>query len=74
VTTKRSAEDEAQRRVLADLNGKLFATVPETSVVFRSDERAIRRAIEAGEIPATRTGRVWRVPVKWIREAAGLGA
>jgi excisionase family DNA binding protein len=62
------------RQVLDDLDGRIFATVPETSVVFRSDERSIRRAIAAGEIPATRTGRVWRVPVAWIREQAGLAS
>jgi hypothetical protein len=64
--------EERQRQVLRDLDGRLFASVPETAVVLRADERAIRRAIVAGEIPATPVGRVWRVPVKWLREAAGL--
>ena len=42
----------AARDVLAALDGKLFATVPEAAVVLRSDERSVRRAIAAGNIPA----------------------
>ncbi len=63
---------EAQRQVLADLDGRLFASVPEASVVLRSDPRAVRRGIAAGDIPATAVGRVWRVPVSWLRQVAGL--
>jgi excisionase family DNA binding protein len=70
VTIKVSAEAQAQ--VLADLDGRLFASVPETAVVLRSDQRTVRRSIEAGDIPATAVGRVWRVPVSWLRKAAGL--
>jgi excisionase family DNA binding protein len=70
VTVKVSAD--AQRQVLADLDGRLFASVPETAMVLRSDQRSVRRAIAAGEIPATAVGRVWRVPVAWLRRAAGL--
>lgn len=70
MTVKVSAD--AQRQVLADLDGRLFASVPETAMVLRSDQRSVRRAIAAGEIPATAVGRVWRVPVAWLRRAAGL--
>lgn len=59
---------------IKDLDGRLFATVPETADITRYDPRTIRRAIEAGEIPATRAGATWRIPVAWIREQAGLGA
>ena len=48
---QRHASKQA-REVLADLEGKLFATVPEVAVILRSDVRSIRRAIAAGEIPA----------------------
>jgi excisionase family DNA binding protein len=72
IRSGRSAPLERQQQVLADLEGRLFATVPETSVVLRADEPAVRRMIAAGDIPATRVGRVWRVPVSWIRTAAGL--
>ena len=70
MTVKVSAD--AQRQVLADLDGRLFASVPETAAVLRSDQRSVRRAIAAGDIPATRVGPVWRVPVTWLRRAAGL--
>jgi hypothetical protein len=70
VTVKVSAD--AQRQVLADLEGRLFASVPETATVLRSDQRAVRSAIAAGDIPAIPVGRVWRVPVSWLRKAAGL--
>ena len=63
---------ETQRQVLADLSGRLFASVPEAAIVLRSDQRAVRRGIAAGDIPATAVGRVWRVPVSWLRQVAGL--
>jgi excisionase family DNA binding protein len=62
---------EAPGNVLA-LKGKLFATVPEVAAVLRSDVRSVRRAIAAGEIPGIRVGPCWRVPVTWLRHAAGL--
>ena len=58
--------------VLAGLEGKLFATVPEVAVILRSDVRSIRRAIAAGEIPAQPVGRRKLVPVPWVRQAACL--
>ena len=61
-----------QRDVLADLAGQLFADVPETAEVLRIDQRTVRRSIEAGDIPAIRTGQRWRVPTSWLRQAAGL--
>ena len=54
--------------------GRLFATAPETAQVLRSDERTVRRALEAGQIPGFRVGVTWRVPVAWLREHAGLGS
>jgi hypothetical protein len=63
---------EALRR----LDGRLFASVPETSAIFGYDRqgRTVRKGIEAGEIPAIRVGNTWRVPVVWIREQVRLGA
>lgn len=55
------------------LKGKLFATTTEASAVLRYDHRTIRKAIEAGEIPAVRVGSTWRIPTAWIREQARLG-
>lgn len=57
---------------IADLDGQLFADVPEVAQLLRNDERTIRRAIERGEIPAIRTGKRWRVPTAWLRRVAGL--
>lgn len=55
------------------LDGKLFATTTETAAVLRYDARTLRKAIEAGEVPAVRAGVTYRVPVAWIREQARLG-
>jgi len=53
--------------------GRLFLDVPELARIFRHDQRTIRRGCESGEIPAVRVGSRWRIPVEWVREAAGLG-
>jgi excisionase family DNA binding protein len=58
---------------LEDLADRDFAVVPEVSVILRVDPRTIRRHIANGTIPATRVGAEWRVPVRWLREAAGAG-
>jgi hypothetical protein len=60
------------REVLADLEGKLFATVAEVAVILRSDVRSIRRAIAAGAIPAQPVWPRKLVPVPWVRQAARL--
>jgi len=62
------------REVLAELEGKLFATVPEAAVVLRSDVRSVRRSIAAGDIPAVPVGPRKLVPVTWLRQAAGISA
>jgi hypothetical protein len=54
------------------LDGRLFVSVPEAAAVLRSDPRSVRRAIAAGDIPATRVGPRSLVPVEWLRKAAGL--
>ena len=56
--------------------GRLFLSVPEASAILGVDRegRTVRKAIEAGEIPAIRVGPQWRIPVAWIREQARLGA
>jgi excisionase family DNA binding protein len=60
-------------RTLDEILDGLFADVPETAAVLRYDARTVRRAIEAGEIPAVRAGERWRVPTSWLREQARLG-
>jgi excisionase family DNA binding protein len=54
--------------------GRLFAKVPEAAELLRMDERTVRRALVAGQIPGFRVGATWRVPVAWLREQAGLGS
>ena len=58
---------------LGRLDGKLFATTSEAGAVLRYDHRTVRKAIEAGQIPAIKYGSTWRIPVAWIREQAALG-
>jgi excisionase family DNA binding protein len=55
----------------AAVAGRLFATVPEAAAILRYDVRTVRRGIAAGEIPATKAGSTYRVPVSWLRKQAG---
>jgi excisionase family DNA binding protein len=55
---------------LDDLHGRSFATAPETADILGYDVRTVRRAIEAGDIPAVRAGSTYRIPVSWLRSAA----
>lgn len=59
---------------LDDLAGRLFAGVPEVAEIIGADERTIRRAIAAGEIPGHRVGTKYMIPVAWLRELAGSPA
>ena len=59
---------------LADLDGCLFATVPEAAAILRYDVRTVRRAIANGEIPAVKAGATYRIPVGWLRAQALEGA
>ena len=58
--------------VLAALEGKLFATVPEAAVVLRSDERSVRRSIEAGDIPLSAGRGAQARAGRLAAQAAGL--
>jgi excisionase family DNA binding protein len=62
------------REALDRVKTKLFATSTEAAVILDIDCRTLRSAIERGEIPATRAGATWRVPVSWLCEQARLGA
>ena len=52
--------------------GRLFLSVPEASVILGLDRecRTVRKAIEAGEIPATRVGQAVEDPRR-VDTAAG---
>lgn len=59
---------------LDDLTGRLFANVPEVASILGVDERTIRRAIKAREIPGHRVGTKYVIPVSWLRAIAGSPA
>jgi excisionase family DNA binding protein len=54
-----------------DLTHRHFASAPEAAAFLGVDIRTLRRAIQAGQIPATRVGVTWRVPTAWLMETAG---
>jgi excisionase family DNA binding protein len=56
---------------LDDLGDRIFAYVPEVADITGLDERTIRKAAAAGEIPAHRIGAKWMIPTAWLREQAG---
>ena len=56
---------------LDELDGRLFADVPEVASITGRDERTIRKAAAAGEIPSTKVGNKYMIPVAWLREQAG---
>jgi excisionase family DNA binding protein len=56
---------------LDDLDGQLFADVPQVASILGLDERTVRKAAAAGEIPANRVGNKWVIPTAWLREQAG---
>jgi excisionase family DNA binding protein len=56
---------------LDELDGRLFADVPEVAEITGLDPRTIRRAAEAKEIPAHKVGTKWMIPTSWLREQAG---
>ena len=45
-----------------------FLTVAEVAAVMRVSKMTVYRMIHAGELPAVRTGRTFRVPAKSVRE------
>jgi excisionase family DNA binding protein len=73
VPTKPVTWNPSAHAALDRLKDKLFATTTETAAVLRYDHRTVRKAIEAGEIPAVKYGATWRVPTAWLREQASLG-
>ncbi|SRR5579875_1531656 len=56
---------------LADLDGRLFADVPEAAAILGCDERTLRKDIREGRIPHVKTGSRYRVKVEWLRQQAG---
>jgi excisionase family DNA binding protein len=59
-----------KKTTLADLDGRTFARVWEAASILEADQRTVLAMLTAGEIPGTRVGAQWRVPVAWLRTAA----
>jgi excisionase family DNA binding protein len=55
---------------LADLDGRTFARVWEAAQILEADQRTVLSLLAEGEIPGTRLGAQWRIPVAWLRTAA----
>lgn len=56
------------------MSARLFWTVAEFAQLLRVDRRSVIRSIHAGEIPATRVGRVHRIPATWVeQQIQGIG-
>jgi excisionase family DNA binding protein len=51
-------------------DGRLFATPAEAAVILRRDVRTIYAGLERGEIPNTRVGQRFQIPVAWLRRQA----
>jgi excisionase family DNA binding protein len=50
--------------------GRNFAEVWEVASIMRCDRRTVRTAISLGEIPATKAGVRYKIPVSWLRQQA----
>ena len=71
--TKPTTWEPSSQAALERLADKLFATTTEVGAVLRYNHRTVRKAIEAGEIPAVKFGSTWRIPTEWLRRQASLG-
>ncbi|MDO5700252.1 MAG: helix-turn-helix domain-containing protein [Bowdeniella nasicola] len=62
---------------MAQLEGKpRFVTVAEVAALMRVSRMTVYRMVHAGELPAVRMGRSYRVPLAAVEEliAEGLGS
>ena len=50
---------------------KEFLTLTEFSRLVGSDRRTVRKAIQEGSIPAIHFGKVYRIPVAYVKEKLG---
>lgn len=57
---------------LDDLGDRLFADIPQAASILGRDERTVRHAAAAGEIPATKVGTKWMIQTAWLRQQAGI--
>lgn len=53
-------------------DGRLFATPAEVAAIMDRDIRTVYGALERGEVPSTRMGQRYSIPVAWLRQASGV--
>jgi excisionase family DNA binding protein len=56
-----------------DLSDVRFLTVAEVADMMRVSTMTVYRMVKAGELPAVRFGRSYRIPESAVAEAIGLG-
>lgn len=55
------------QKLLTELAIRAFFSVPEAARLIGCDERTLRKACAAGQVPGTRLGAKWLVPTAWLR-------
>jgi excisionase family DNA binding protein len=50
---------------------RVFYTPREISAMTKMEYKGVVKAIKAGEIPAVKVGRCFKVPARWVREHLG---
>jgi hypothetical protein len=62
---------QTKATTLHDLDGRLFASIPETAAVLGWSQQVVRRGVADGSIPYEMAGSQKRVRVSWLRQVAG---
>ena len=52
---------------------RMFVSGVEAAIVLNLDQRTVYKVLSAGQMPGTRVGGAWRVPMAWLRQAATEG-
>lgn len=50
--------------------GSLFGSPADVAAIMRRDIRTVYAGLERGEIPSTRVGQRYQIPVAWLRRQA----
>lgn len=61
---RKQAEKHAEKA-----SGPAFLSCVEVARILRVHRQTVYRAIEAGEIPAVRVGKAFRIPASWLHTA-----
>jgi excisionase family DNA binding protein len=51
--------------------GDLFTSPAEAARILKLDVRTVYGALERGQIPHTKIGQKYQIPVSWLRKQAG---